>query len=154
MPASSRTTSSPAPAGGNPTKNTSQKDKLAAKEPKKKWTAAEEAAIITTLLGQKAAGNMSDSGFKPSVWKIVMEDLVDISPIGMNKNMSQCKLRYQQLKGEYKIVKVLQELSGFGWDEGTQCVTAPLEVWEKYLAVSSTLLTKLCWLICLITVLL
>jgi hypothetical protein len=41
----------------------------------------------------------------------------------------------QQLKGEYKIVKAMRDLSGFGWDKGQQRVTAPLEVWDKYLEV-------------------
>jgi len=36
-----------------------------------KMTDTEEAAIITTLLKQKAAGNASESGFKPSVWPLV-----------------------------------------------------------------------------------
>src|SRR5882724_7877177 len=34
-----------------------------------------------------------------------------------------------QLKGEYKVVKTLLSLSGFGWDEGDQMVTAPMSVW-------------------------
>jgi len=40
-----------------------------------------------------------------------------------------------QLKGEYKVVKTLRGLSGFGWDEGNQMVTAPMAVWAAYVKV-------------------
>ena len=42
-----------------------------------------------------------------------------------------------QLKGEYKQVKTLRALSGFGWDEGDQMVTAPMSVWDPYVKVLS-----------------
>ncbi|KAF8581616.1 hypothetical protein K439DRAFT_1618908 [Ramaria rubella] len=133
MPSSTRNTSSPTPVTKVSTNKLSGKGKTTTSDLKTKWTTAEEAAIITTLLGQKAVGNVSDSRFKPMVWEIVVDDLADVSPMGMSKDVSQCKSRYQQLKGEYKIVRMLRGLSGFGWDEGKQCVTAPLEVWDKYL---------------------
>src|SRR5882672_9580423 len=44
---------------------------------------------------------------------------------------------FLQLKGEYKVVKTLRGLSGFGWDEGDQMVTAPLAVWDSYVKVVS-----------------
>ncbi|KAF8581693.1 hypothetical protein K439DRAFT_1618825 [Ramaria rubella] len=93
------------------TNKLSGKGKTTASDLKTKWTAAEAL-----------------NRFKPTVWKIVMDDLADVSPMGMSKDVSQCKSR---LKGEYKIVRILQGLSGFGWDEGKQCVTVPLEVWDK-----------------------
>ena len=40
-----------------------------------------------------------------------------------------------QLKADYKIVKTLRGLSGFGWDKGQQMVTAPAAVWENYVQV-------------------
>src|SRR5882724_6901422 len=40
-----------------------------------------------------------------------------------------------QLKAEYKTVRTLCGLSGFGWDEGLQMMTAPLQVWESYIQV-------------------
>ena len=42
-----------------------------------------------------------------------------------------------QLKGEYKQVKTLHVLSGFGWDKGDQMVMAPLAVWDPYVKVWS-----------------
>jgi hypothetical protein len=44
-----------------------------------------------------------------------------------------------QLKGEYKTVKALRQMSGFGWNEGKQCVTAAADVWNAYIAVSASI---------------
>ena len=114
------------------------------------WLAAEEAAIVAELLVQKLTGNASESGFKPSVWQAVKNAVTaSISGHG-KKDVKQCKTHYQkvccscefgwhltvvQLKADYKIVKTLRGLSGFGWDEGQQMVTAPPAVWENYVQV-------------------
>ena len=45
-------------------------------------------------------------------------------------------LTIEQLKLEYKIVKELRELSGFGWDKGKQMMMVLGEVWTKYLKAS------------------
>jgi hypothetical protein len=42
-----------------------------------------------------------------------------------------------QLKADYKQVKTLWELSGFGWDEVLQITMAVKEVWEVYISVHS-----------------
>jgi len=125
---------------------------------KSKWSAAEEAAIIATLLAQKQARNVSESGFKPSVWSLVATAVQEATTEDVGKDIVQCKTcyhkvsrffclflsisfitHYLQLKSEYKLVKTLRGLSGFGWDEGNQMVTVPLSVWEKYIAVSAPL---------------
>ena len=125
---------------------------------KSKWSAAEEAAIIATLLAQKQAGNASESGFKPSVWSLVATAVREATTEDVGKDIAQCKTCYHKvshffcfflsisfithyllLKSEYKLVKTLRGLSSFGWDEGNQMVTAPLSVWQKYIAVSAPL---------------
>ena len=40
---------------------------------------------------------------------------------------------YASLKKKYKIFTRLRDQSGFGWDELTKCITAPVEVWEAYI---------------------
>jgi len=95
------------------------------------WIAAEEAAIIVTLLLQKAMGISSESGFKPAVWPLVVDAVGEATSEGVRKNLMQCKTCYHkvcvqfslylhvstdclQLKAEYKIVRTLRRLSGFG----------------------------------------
>jgi len=42
---------------------------------------------------------------------------------------------FLQLKDDYKIVKELQDKSGFGWDDVKKILTATPDIWEKYLEV-------------------
>src|SRR5882724_7694660 len=64
---------------------------------KAKWTDTEEAAIITTLLKHKATGNVSESGFKPSVWPPV-EFSVSKTTVGdVRKNVLQCETCYHKV---------------------------------------------------------
>ena len=74
---------------------------------------------------------MSKSGFKPTVWHVVVDGVVGSTVGNGNKDVAQCKTCYQrvrcccsfswhltlvQLKADYKIVKTLRGLLGFGWD--------------------------------------
>ena len=91
---------------------------------------------------QKLAGNVSESGFKPTMWHAVESAVADSIAGQGNKDLKQCKTCYHkvchscglghltpvQFKVDYKIVKSLQGLSGFGWDEGEQMVTVQPEV--------------------------
>ncbi|KAF8576208.1 hypothetical protein K439DRAFT_1623016 [Ramaria rubella] len=104
--------------------------------PNAKWSASEEAEMIDLLLEQKAIGNSSENGFKPAVWQLVVtavELALEGQEKGLAKDAKACKARYQQLKPNYKIVQTSWDLSGFGWDEGRQMVTANEDIWEKYL---------------------
>jgi len=64
---------------------------------KAKWSAAEEVAIITTLLKQKVAGNSSESGFKPAVWLLVKFMVSKASSGGGRKDLQQCKTCYHRV---------------------------------------------------------
>jgi hypothetical protein len=44
-------------------------------------------------------------------------------------------LKDYQLKGEYRIVRELRELSGWGWDDVKKMVVASDSVWDAYLEV-------------------
>ena len=52
--------------------------------------------------------------------------------------ISQRVLMYFQLKKDFAVVKQLREQSGFGWDNALKIVTAPPDVWDKYLEVCLT----------------
>lgn len=55
-----------------------------------------------------------------------------------NYTVEQVKDQEQQLKKQFKVVKSLVEMSGFGWDEDKKMVSAPSEVWEPLINVSIT----------------
>ena len=61
---------------------------------KARWVAAEEAAIIMTLLTQKVAGNALESGFKPAVWALVVQAVAGATMDGSQKDILQCKTCY------------------------------------------------------------
>ncbi|RXW11416.1 hypothetical protein EST38_g14439 [Candolleomyces aberdarensis] len=72
------------------------------------WDDESDRTLVLTLQTCKASGKgRSNSSFQSAQWA--------------------------QLKSEYKTVKALREMSGFGWDYETQVVTASDEVWEKLL---------------------
>src|SRR5882724_6464719 len=64
---------------------------------KVKWIVAEEVALITTLLEQKATGNVPESGFKPSVWPLVEFSVSKATPGDVRKNVLQCKTCYHKV---------------------------------------------------------
>ena len=45
-------------------------------------------------------------------------------------------LSFLQLKEDYKVVKELVNMSGFGWDEGKGVVTAEEHVWAALIQVN------------------
>ena len=62
---------------------------------KVRWVAAEEAAIIMTLLTQKVASNVSESSFKPMVWSLVVQAVAGATTDGFKQDTLQCKMCYQ-----------------------------------------------------------
>ena len=61
------------------TKNSAQtnkKDKKKEKRKKTKWSAAEDAELVSVLREQQKLGNQADSGWKPIVWTKVVEALM------------------------------------------------------------------------------
>jgi len=105
------------------------------------------------LLTHKVAGNASESGLKPTVWSLVVQAVAGATTDGCKKDALKCKtlsageflflitlfnfglMVSLQLKGEYKQVKTLHSLSGFGWHQGDQMVMAPLAIWDPYVKV-------------------
>ena len=58
---------------------------------KARWVATEEAAIIVTLLTQRAARNALESRFKPAVWSLVVQAVAGATTDGSQKDSLQCK---------------------------------------------------------------
>ncbi|KZS91739.1 hypothetical protein SISNIDRAFT_158414 [Sistotremastrum niveocremeum HHB9708] len=92
------------------------------------WTSAEEAKLVDVLMDNTAL--QAESGWKKSVWTTCTTALKEGFPeIKPAKGCTQCKNRWERMKGEYKLIKWLRNQSGFGWNAGKQTVTADDEVW-------------------------
>jgi hypothetical protein len=103
-----------------------------------KWTSSQQSLLIDHLAKMKGEGNQAETGWKPIVWTsaaaLLREHYPDDIP---EKDPVKCNECWSRLKKEFKIVKTLRGLSGFGWDESKQIVTATDKVWEAYLAEKS-----------------
>ncbi|KAI9452920.1 Myb/SANT-like DNA-binding domain-containing protein [Lactarius psammicola] len=102
-----------------------------------KWSCVDEATLVHTLAEQKTKGNWGDNNPKKSAWTACEIALAGSEKVsgGSAKAQPVIKSRWQRLKQEFDIVKKLRGLSGFGWDDAQQMVTASDEVWEDYLKV-------------------
>jgi len=72
---------------------------------KSKWSSAEEAAMIATLLVQKQAGNASESSFKPSVWSLVVAAVEEATTEDVGKDIAQCKTCYHKVSRFFSIFR-------------------------------------------------
>ncbi|KDQ18865.1 hypothetical protein BOTBODRAFT_82563, partial [Botryobasidium botryosum FD-172 SS1] len=102
--------------------------------PAVEWSIDEDAELVHVLEEQKRLGNQSETGWKNTVWSQAANAIaVSFPDAKIKKEAKHCKSRWQRLKGLYKIVKGLRDVSGFGWDDATQMVQAADEVWDRYL---------------------
>jgi len=124
------------------------------KKPKVTWNSAQDNTLILTLEEQKACGLQSESGWKGTVWSIVAKAVNIGHTSEIPKAPEHCKSRFGrvcpaisyislylilstllQLKEDYKVVKELLGMSGFGWDDGKGVVTAEEHVWTALIKV-------------------
>ncbi|KAG1719539.1 uncharacterized protein EDB91DRAFT_1065513 [Suillus paluster] len=101
------------------------------------WKSSDDAVLIATLLKEREEGHQSDSGFKLKSFVACTEALKGSEKTsgGVAKTSGSCHDRWGKaclLKKDFAVIKKLQ--SGFGWDNTLKIVTAPPDVWEKYLA--------------------
>ncbi|KAF7372348.1 MYB transcription factor 08 [Mycena venus] len=97
------------------------------------WSSADDAQICQTLRKAKEDSLQADNGWKKAAWTRCSDDLKD-SP-GPCKTTEKCRDHWgKSIKASFLEVQKLRNLSGFGWDEGLQMVTASEEVWDAYIA--------------------
>jgi hypothetical protein len=90
-----------------------------------KWEKEDIDSIVTQLKQATVDGNTSDNGVKKNVWVAIAISFTD--PL---KNDRSCQTRFSRLKVDYKEVKYMRELSGFGWDLEKHVPTAEDDVWN------------------------
>src|SRR5882724_10605901 len=97
---------------------------------KAKWTATEEAALVTVLSDQKHIGNYSESSFKGTVWKMV-EAAVRVIGEGPSKSSKQCKVRYQWVSHHLSILGFCSPLLAQGRVQARQGASGSIRVWVE-----------------------
>ena len=119
------------------------------------WNADTDMILLETLFKQRDQGMQTSNGnWHNAAWSSAEKALSGTEVVygGLKKTGSSCQnhwnsvcaplfcnvfyLNYAlKLKKEYKEVKHIRDLSGFGWDDAKKVVTATPEVWEALLAV-------------------
>ena len=103
------------------------------KAPPARWTEDSLVTFLECLLVEKRQGNFTSTGFKSDAWTRICNSFNRRSGAAYNK--AQLHNQYNSLKKKYSIFEQLKNNSGFGWDEERKMVTAPDDVWERYLSV-------------------
>ncbi|KIJ51806.1 hypothetical protein M422DRAFT_244175 [Sphaerobolus stellatus SS14] len=102
----------------------SQAPAAPAKKQKAIWNAVQDDTLVVTMEEQKKLGLQSESGWKAAVWTAVAVVVNKEHPL--------------DLKDDYKTVKELLGMSGFGWDEGKGVVRADEHVWQALIKTNSS----------------
>ncbi|KAG6807625.1 hypothetical protein H0H92_006890 [Tricholoma furcatifolium] len=84
------------------------------------WDTDTDRILINALLKQRDDGMQTSNGnWHSDTWTAAEQDLsgTEHRSGGAVKTSATCQTRWAAIKAEYRIVKQLRELSGFGWDE-------------------------------------
>jgi hypothetical protein len=93
-----------------------------------KWSNAEVDSLIEQLFAAKVAGNTAEGGFKSTIWAGIAESFED----PLKKKARACESKWTRLKKDYKEIKwLIEEASGFGWNNKDRLVTAEEYIWEE-----------------------
>ena len=80
-----------------------------------------------------AHGFLADNGQWKPEQTIRIVTAFNAAKGGLPYDRSQISSQISALKKKYTAFKNLVDLSGFGWDDERQTVTAPANVWETYI---------------------
>ena len=89
--------------------------------------------LLTELISATQEGHRGQNGFKPRVWTDIEAKM---KPLHRNIESRKLKNKYGDYVKKWRTWKTLIDNSGFGFDEETQLITAPDDVWDRYIQVS------------------
>ena len=96
-----------------------------------KWNHLMEEILCETLVEEVGKGLRADSGYKRDAWTAV--EMAMKTQLNIIASTDQLKNKYDTFKIKYKTWYHLANQSAFGRDPHTNAVTAPDEVWDRYL---------------------
>ncbi|XP_020081857.1 uncharacterized protein At2g29880-like [Ananas comosus] len=99
------------------------------KQTRAKWTDVHRAHLVELLQEHNKDKWRGQNGWTKEAWRSIHKAMSIKFPHS-NYTVEQVKDQEQQLKKQFKAVKSLVEMSGFGWDGDKKMVSAPSEVWE------------------------
>ncbi|XP_006453745.1 hypothetical protein AGABI2DRAFT_41096, partial [Agaricus bisporus var. bisporus H97] len=99
------------------------------------WSASCDTTLIDTLQHEQDKGNQADNSWKACVWtacEVALRDSEKISG-GVAKKARSCREHWSLLCNQCLTVQKLVSLSGWGWDDARNCVSATEEQWTMYI---------------------
>lgn len=91
--------------------------------------------LIRTLVDESnTGGKKADNGWKSSALERVVEEIKKSHNMVINHDHVRSRLK--TFKKQYLAVREVHKQSGFGFDYSSGLITADIEVWEDYVAVS------------------
>ncbi|KAF6764367.1 hypothetical protein DFP72DRAFT_1059353 [Ephemerocybe angulata] len=92
--------------------------------------------LVTAVQAIRATGKGRSGNLQDAQWTSIMRTLAgtEVETGGAEKTAASWKGRFGTLKAEYNTVKTLRDMSGFGWDNEKQIVTASDDVWDRWIA--------------------
>ncbi|KAK1278771.1 hypothetical protein QJS04_geneDACA007255 [Acorus gramineus] len=95
------------------------------------WTTQRDQFVIEMLIEHGIYAKNSNPGYVKEAWRSIC--LAFNQKYNLRYTVSQIKTRHRLLKKQYKMVKLLREQSGFGWDDTMKVVTADEDLWELFI---------------------
>ncbi|KAG6907216.1 hypothetical protein DXG01_009872 [Tephrocybe rancida] len=106
------------------------------------WDLDCECRLVDQLLKQHDEGMQTSNGnFHADAWTAIEKELAGTESVtgGTPKNVMCCSNKWGALKKDYREVKQLRDMSGFGWDDNNKLVTAEGDVWDWLIQAHPTL---------------
>ena len=96
-----------------------------------RWTDEMLQALLEALYAQFQVGKATDGGgFKTEAWSAVVEAVRNVLPQDTRVEELTCRNKWTWYKDTWKNFKILEGMSGFGWDEEAELFRADNEVWN------------------------
>lgn len=90
--------------------------------------------MVEVARREEATNSKKTRQFNDLQWHEILRELgVRTGRIGYT--IPKIREKFTRIKKEYKAFKHILDQTGFGWDEASQTVTAPDDVWQTYLQV-------------------
>ncbi|RWR83492.1 transposon protein, putative, CACTA, En/Spm sub-class [Cinnamomum micranthum f. kanehirae] len=94
-----------------------------------KWNPRAERVLMDTLLEMKLAGRKVEKNFNNACWEEAITKVREKT--GLEPTASNAKNKYKNWRTQYREVKQLLSMSGFGWDDTLKMVTTEDDVWDN-----------------------
>lgn len=116
-----------------PPSKSSQSNEGKDKQPRRLWSAKEEAELLNCMLDLATTTWKVDNGFKTGFYVLVEKALQKALPGTDLRAKPNITSKVKNWKEKYSAIKDAINMSGFNWDSTNHCIQVDDEsVWKEY----------------------